>query len=158
GCGADENSEPADARVLAPGGLEQGLRRRPLIRIAPRICHLESASASGRYKYYRAVVLSRARLSASTLTRGSPSKPRKRDSVWSPTSWRTRSSGRLRALATRGTWNNAAAGEMCGSSPPPEVVTRSIGTCDDPCAPGFSCLSLSTSACTRSISALLVGP
>src|SRR5262249_10516718 len=48
----------------------------------------------------------------------------------------------------------AAAGEMCGSRPPAEVVTRSTGTA----AEGFSCLSLSTSPCTRSISALLVGP
>ncbi len=37
-----------------------------------------------------------------------------RPSVCSSTSWRTRSSGMLRALATRGTWNSAASGEMCG--------------------------------------------
>ena len=34
----------------------------------------------------------------------------------------------LRALATRGTWNSAASGEMSGSRPLPEVVTRSTGT------------------------------
>ena len=39
-----------------------------------------------------------------------------------------RSSGRLRALATRGTWNSAAAGVMSGSRPLAEVVTRSTGT------------------------------
>ena len=60
----------------------------------------------------------------------------------------------LRAFATRGTWNRAASGEMCGSRPLPEVVTRSIGTGAD----GFSSLSFSTSPLTRSISALLVGP
>jgi hypothetical protein len=36
-----------------------------------------------------------------------------------------RSSGALHAFATRGTWNNAASGEMSGSSPLPEAVTRS---------------------------------
>ena len=33
-----------------------------------------------------------------------------------------------RSRATRGTWNSAAAGEMCGSNPDADVVTRSIGT------------------------------
>ena len=60
----------------------------------------------------------------------------------------------LRAFATRGTWNKAASGEMSGSRPLPEVVTRSIGTAPE----GFSAFSLSTSPLTRSISALLVGP
>ena len=44
------------------------------------------------------------------------------------TSSRTFASGRPRALATRGTWNSAAAGEMSGSRPLAEVVTRSTGT------------------------------
>ena len=35
---------------------------------------------------------------------------------------------RLRAWATRATCKYAAAGEMCGSSPLPDVVTRSIGS------------------------------
>ena len=70
------------------------------------------------------------------------------------TSCRTRSSGSFLAPATRGTWKKAASGEMSGSRPLPEVVTRSIGTV----AAGFSFFSLSTSALTRSISALLVGP
>src|SRR5262245_29415226 len=46
---------------------------------------------------------SSARLSLSTLTRGSPSRPSERPSVWLSTSARTRASGRLRAFATRGT-------------------------------------------------------
>ncbi len=33
-----------------------------------------------------------------------------------------------RARATRATWYSAAAGEMCGSSPLPDAVTRSTGT------------------------------
>src|SRR6185369_17582723 len=37
-----EDSELADGRFLAPGRLEQGLRRGPLI-IAPWICHLNSS-------------------------------------------------------------------------------------------------------------------
>src|SRR5271167_1376716 len=65
-----------------------------------------------------------------------------------------RSSGRLRALAIRGTWKNAASGEMCGSRPEADVVTRSAGTGAD----GFSCFSFSISPCTRSTSALLDGP
>ena len=41
---------------------------------------------------------------------------------------RTCASGRLRALATRGTWANAFAGEMSGSRPDPDAVTISAGT------------------------------
>ena len=78
----------------------------------------------------------------------------RRPSVLSTTSWRTRSSGRLRALAIRGTWKSAASGEMCGSRPMAEVVTRSCGTG----AFGFSFFNVSMSPCTRSISALLDGP
>src|SRR5581483_6352451 len=37
GRGADENAQPSGTRVLAPGGFEQGFRRRPLVEIA--ICH-----------------------------------------------------------------------------------------------------------------------
>jgi hypothetical protein len=39
-----------------------------------------------------------------------------------------RASGEPRARATRGTWWSAAAGEMCGSRPLPDAVTRSTGT------------------------------
>ena len=60
----------------------------------------------------------------------------------------------LRAFATRGTWNSAAAGVMSGSRPLAEVVTRSTGIGVD----GFSALSFSASSLTRSISAWLVGP
>ena len=62
--------------------------------------------------------------------------------------------GHVAGFRNTGTWKSAAAGEMSGSRPLAVVVTRSIGTGAD----GFSCLSLSTSPCTRSIRALLVGP
>src|SRR3974377_2055181 len=65
-----------------------------------------------------------------------------------------RSSGRLRAFAMGGPWKSAASGEMCGSRPDAEVVTRSAGTG----AEAFSCFNLSMSPWTRSISALLDGP
>ena len=78
-----------------------------------------------------------------------------RPSIWASTSARTRSSGRPRALATRGTWNSAASGEMCGI----EAAARGGHQHrPGPAADGFSFLSVSTSALTRSISALLVGP
>src|SRR5665213_4433181 len=60
----------------------------------------------------------------------------------------------LRAFATRGTWKKAPSGEMSGSRPLPDVVTRSTGTA----AAGFSCFNASTSPLSRSASALLVGP
>src|SRR5260370_42153484 len=60
----------------------------------------------------------------------------------------------FRALATRGTWNSAASGEMSGSRPLADEVTRSTGTAAD----GFSAFSFSTSSLTRSFRALLVGP
>ena len=103
---------------------------------------------------YPADIRSSARLSNRTFTRGSPKRPRNRPSVFSSTSWRMRSSGRLRALAILGTWNSAAPGEMCGSRPLADVVTRSDGTG----AEGFSFFRASMSPCTRSISALLEGP
>src|SRR5262245_20989176 len=103
---------------------------------------------------YLVVTESRARFNAKTLTRGSPRRPARRPRVFSATSRRTRSSGRLRALAIRGTWNKAASGEMSGSRPLAEVVTRSTGTG----VFGFSAFSFSTSSLTRSASALLVGP
>src|SRR3954468_7405769 len=138
GSGADENLEPAGSALLSPGGLEQGLRRRSLVRLAPVLHHQESdappcrhdpgklrtprtrscgqANAQGDIAAnisdsapirldpgQRAAARSSARLSARTLTRGSPRKPRVRPSTCSSTSWRTRSSGMLRAFATRGT-------------------------------------------------------
>ena len=74
--------------------------------------------------------------------------------MFASTSRRTCSSASPRASATRGTWKSAAAGGMCGSSPLPEVVTSSTGTG----VPGFSALSFSASAWTRSASAFEVGP
>ena len=67
------------------------------------------------------------------------------------------SSSRPRARATRATWYSAAAGEMCGSRPLPEAVTRSTGT--GRVLPG----SAARSAAMRSLhgvasSAGLVGP
>ena len=58
-----------------------------------------------------------------------------------------------RALATRGTWNRAAAGVISGSSPLAEAVTRSSGTG----MAGFSACSLAVSAAMRSFSFLAVG-
>src|SRR5438045_6408118 len=62
-----------------------------------------------------------------------------------------------RALAMRGTWYSAAATVISGSSPEPEVVTRSTGTGPGG-AFGFSFLSAVTRCCTLWIRALLVGP
>ena len=39
---ADENLEPAGSALFPPGGLEQGLRRGSLVRVAPLIHHQES--------------------------------------------------------------------------------------------------------------------
>ena len=70
---------------------------------------------------------SSARFNSSTFTRGSPSKPKVRPSVAAATSARTASSGIPRVRATRAIWYSAAAGEMCGSRPLAEAVTRSTG-------------------------------
>ena len=59
-----------------------------------------------------------------------------------------------RSRATRGTWKSAAAGEMCGSRPDADEVTKSIGTG----VPGFSFCADSAAALTASTSFLLVGP
>lgn len=98
--------------------------------------------------------LSSAKFRRRTFTLGSPNIPRVRASVCCCTNSRTRSSGILRAAATRGTWSAAAAGEMSGSSPLPEVVTRSAGIAP----PTPSARSSSTLPLMRSASALLVGP
>src|SRR5262249_20585201 len=145
---ADENLQLAGRALLASRLREQGFGRRSLIKIAPLIGH----RVSRRGCYFPAA--SSAMLSARTLTRGSPNRPRKRASLCSSTSWGRRSSGMLRALATRGTWNSAASGEISGSRPLPEVVTKSGGIGSR----AFSFLSVAMSARTRSISALLEGP
>jgi hypothetical protein len=54
--------------------------------------------------------------------------PRKRPSVLSSMSLSTRCSGSRRTAAIRCAWMRALAGEMCGSTPEPEVVTASTGT------------------------------
>ena len=70
---------------------------------------------------------SSASLSLVVFTPGSPSRPRKRPSVFSRTSCWTRSSGIPRTRATRRAWIAALASEMCGSTPEPDVVTASAG-------------------------------
>src|SRR5579864_2659430 len=97
---------------------------------------------------------SKAKFSSRTFTRGSPRKPNCRPSVCAWTRFSSASSEILRSLATRGIWNSAPAGVMCGSSPEPEVVTRSTGTG----LPGFSDCRVVTSVFTRSTSFWLVGP
>ena len=57
---------------------------------------------------------SSARLSASTLTRGSPRNPSERSSVCSSTSASTRARSRPRTRATRGAWRRALAGGDVG--------------------------------------------
>jgi hypothetical protein len=82
------------------------------VRRAPRPAILQQAVAENRpivrvRQHARVpydVRASSARLSSSTFTRRSPRKPRSRPSICRSTSARTVSSGRLRALATRGTW------------------------------------------------------
>ena len=151
---AHEDSELAEAAFLTSRRLQQGFRRGSLIRIASLICHHASGvwprpdAPSGRRHAVQCHVQRQhvhARLAEDAERRPS--------TCWL-TSWRTRSSGILRAFATRGTWNSAASGEMWGSSPLPEAVTRSVGTR----AFGFSFLRFSTSSFTRSMRALLVGP
>ena len=48
--------------------------------------------------------------------------------VWRAIRSRTFDTSAPRAEATRAAWYSAASGLMCGSSPPPEAVTRSAGT------------------------------
>src|SRR5262249_29904376 len=90
---------------------------------------------------FRADRSSRSRFSRSTLTLGSPRNPNSRFSIRPSTSCRTAFSSSSRAFATRGTWNIAASGEMCGSKPDADVVTRSIGTSPPP---GLSLRAAST--------------
>src|SRR5258705_6712533 len=71
---------------------------------------------------------SSARLSLSTLTRGSPRTPKVRPVVLFATTPRTVSSATPRVLATRRIWYSAAATLMSGSRPLPDAVTRSTGT------------------------------
>ena len=99
----DKDLEFSGAAFLAPGSFQQGVWRRPVLNIAALLGHAGSGSSRVETAIYCAAPRSRARLSASTFTRGSPTKPTRRSSTLSLTSWRTRSSGMLRAFATRGT-------------------------------------------------------
>src|SRR5262249_59508349 len=51
GRGADEDLEPAGLPLFAPGGLEQGLRRGSLVRVAPLVRHHDSNSSSAAQYY-----------------------------------------------------------------------------------------------------------
>src|SRR6266536_607913 len=100
---------------------------------------------------------SSARFSASTLTRGSPKMPSVRPWVCWSTSRATAAGSSPRALATRLTWKSAAAGEMSGSSPDPEAVTSSDGTCAA-VVPGLDLSSASSRSLTSWSSLAEVGP
>src|SRR4029077_20989565 len=108
------------------------------------------------------VRLSSARLSSSTFTRGSPKNPSCRPSMWRSTRARTATLSACRARATRPTCSNALAGEMWGSRPDPEDVTRSDGTRPFPAPSSFTALStagaISVSASFKSVGPLLVPP
>ena len=88
GSGSHEYSELADAPVLSARGLEQGLRRRTLLQFLDLVCHRDPCCVPSTLDQeanaltgYRGL-----RFNDSTLTRGSPSKPRVRPSTWSATS------------------------------------------------------------------------
>ncbi len=100
---ADEDPELADALVLSPGGLEQGLRRGAHIKRGLLLRH-ESLwrTKNDALAYHRAASWSRARFSARTLTRGSPSTPNSRPSTLASTSWRTCCSGNCARLRHAG--------------------------------------------------------
>ena len=74
--------------------------------------------------------------------------------MWRAIAARTSASPIPRAAAIRATWYSAAAGLISGSSPEPDVVTRSTGTGAFP----FAARSSSTAAVTRSMRAWFVGP
>ena len=95
GRGAEKNLQMPPALFLGQG--KQGVRRSSLRYVAGHL----GPSKEPIYDFNP----SSARLSLSTLTRGSPRRPKVRPSTWPSTRARTRSSGRPRALATRGTWN-----------------------------------------------------
>src|ERR1019366_6890798 len=109
-----EDLELTDATLFPPGRLKQGFRRGSSIKIATLVCHQTSGPCDRPrgWPIYFFPASSSARLSSRTFTRGSPSKPKGRPPGRSATSSRRRSSGMLRAFATRGTWNKAAAGDM----------------------------------------------
>ena len=64
---------------------------------------------------------------------------------------------RPEASAIAGIWISAEAGEMCGSKPEPEAVSKSVGI-SSRFTPGLAARNSSISACTRSARAGLDGP
>src|SRR5690348_17392616 len=101
-------------------------------------------------------LLSSIRLSFSTFTRGSPRIPNWRPEVARSTSRVTASTDIPRARATRAIWYLAAAGEMSGSTPEADAVTRSTGT--GAVLPGSAACSVSMRCLIASIRDGLVGP
>ena len=134
GRGAEEDLQPAARALLAARRVEQRVGRgarsasRPVIGIGVLSCRSRDVAAS---RVQREVERQHvdARL-AEEAERAALDLARRRGRAAGPR-------GRPRALATRGTWNRAASGEMCGSRPEPLVVTRSTGTG----AAGFSAFS-----------------
>src|SRR5579875_3384588 len=92
---------------------------------------------------------SSARLSASTLTCGSPRNPSVRPCTCCATIALTAATLIPRALATRGACQYAPSGEISGSMPLALEVTRSIG--GGPEAPGFCFSSAAIVALVESI-------
>src|SRR5262245_5076015 len=93
GSGAEKNFQVSPPFLFGQG--EERVRRGSLLCVGGHSPPLAAAIYDFRS--------SSARLSLSTLTRGSPSRPKVRPSVRLSTSSRTRASGRLRAFAPRGT-------------------------------------------------------
>ena len=103
---------------------------------------------------------SNARLSLRTLTRGSPRKPNCGGSIMESTSARSCwvcAALKPRAAATAVICRRAASGEMCGSSPLPEVVSRSDGR-PTPAGGLKRCCKSAARSSTAFFSASLVGP
>jgi hypothetical protein len=141
GCASPAGADPEGAGAVALGTVSETAG-------APEVMGAEAPV------FFAGNALSKARLSLTTLTCGSPSTPRKRPAVFSATRRRSCSSATPWAFATRGIWNRAAAGVMSGSSPLAEVVMRSTGILVD----GFCAASCPASYITRSANAFEVGP
>ena len=102
--GAEKDLQASGAACFLLGHGEQRIWRRALVWLTPLICHEVVLRGLLVPAPYCVPAPSKARLSASTLTRGSPKIPRVRPWMLSATSRRTSFSGKLRAFATRGTW------------------------------------------------------
>ena len=111
-------SSAGRAPLLTPSSLEKRLGEgRWSSRLDPAISDLARCMHSRLRPQPRR--RSSARFSPSTLTRGSPRKPRIRPSVCCPTSARIRLRTARAPARPGGTWKSAASGEICGSSPLP---------------------------------------